>query len=371
MSIEPEYTAAVVGCGRIGYSLSLDVKREQPASHTAALTGNPRIKLVAGCDTNPDALDVWKKANPHAETFTSSEEMYENKVPDIVVIAVDEKNHLQESLLAMDAKPRLIILEKPVATNMKSAIKILNKSRESGVPVLVNHERRFSNDYLLAKKCMEKIGGLQSIRASLMSGMAVYNPAEEASGAYSLLHDGTHLADAVLFFLEHDSLSGLIQSGERERGLLWKALHLKSNKWQNTLLCNPTVTGVLRDEKKCVRQVSAHYSTEECPDVSLFVSGRSKYFGFEVEVTGTLGRITVGNGIFNVEAREESSLYTGFYSLGKNGEVKAPKKTGYFSNMVQNAVDFLDGKEKLYSTLQSGINALAVMEEIKDCLSKA
>ncbi len=370
MSTEPEYTAAILGCGRIGYSLALDAKREQPASHTSALNGNPRIRITSACDIDRKALDAWKNANPQAETFASSKELYAKNVPDIVVIAVDEKNHLDESLLAIEAKPKLIILEKPVATNMKSAMKILQKSREKNVPVLVNHERRFSNDYILAKQSMEKIGELQSIRASLMSGMAVYNPAEESSGAYSLLHDGTHLADAVLFFLENDGFSTVRQSYENERGLLWRALHLKNSRWQNSLLCNPVISGVYRDEKKCVRQMSAHYSTKECPDVNLFVSGRSKYFGFEIELTGTLGRITVGNGIFNVETREESSLYTGFYSLKKNDGIKAPKKTGYFSNMVQNAVDFLDGREKLRSSLESGINAQAVMEEIKDLLSK-
>ena len=87
-------------------------------------------------------------------------------------------------------------------------------------------------------------------------------------------------------------------------------------------------------------------------------------------MTGTTGRITIGNGIFRVETRAESSLYSGFYSLTQDLDVKPPLKTGYFSNMVQNAVDFLDGKAKLCSTLHSGINALAVMEEIKDALVK-
>ena len=47
---------------------------------------------------------------------------------------------------------------------------------------------------------------------------------------------------------------------------------------------------------------------------------------------------------------------------------KRPKKTLYFANMIQNAVDFLDGKEELRSTLQTGMNALAVLEEIKMAL---
>lgn len=41
------YTAAVVGTGRIGFSLGFDKKREQPASHTMALNENPRVKIIA------------------------------------------------------------------------------------------------------------------------------------------------------------------------------------------------------------------------------------------------------------------------------------------------------------------------------------
>ena len=57
------YTAAVIGCGRIGYSLGQDKKREQPASHTAALIENQRIKLIAGCDTDLSKAEEWHSAN--------------------------------------------------------------------------------------------------------------------------------------------------------------------------------------------------------------------------------------------------------------------------------------------------------------------
>ena len=53
------YTAALVGTGRIGFSLGLDKKREQPASHTMALLGNKRIKLIAAADTNEKNLTEW------------------------------------------------------------------------------------------------------------------------------------------------------------------------------------------------------------------------------------------------------------------------------------------------------------------------
>ena len=56
-----KYTAAVIGCGRIGYSLGLDKKREQPASHTMALKANKRIQIIAGCDKDINALNIWKR----------------------------------------------------------------------------------------------------------------------------------------------------------------------------------------------------------------------------------------------------------------------------------------------------------------------
>ena len=114
-----------------------------------------------------------------------------------------------------------------------------------------------------------------------------------------------------------------------------------------------------------MRQFNAHYATEKCPDVSIIMSGRSRFFGFEIDITGTEGKICIGNGFLKLYKREKSKLYSGFYSLQSDKEIKPIKKTLYFANMVKNAVDFLDGKQPLRSTLQNGINALVVLEEIK------
>ena len=55
------YKAVLIGAGRIGFSLGLDKKREQPASHTMALIKNRRISLTAAADKNPENLKKWKK----------------------------------------------------------------------------------------------------------------------------------------------------------------------------------------------------------------------------------------------------------------------------------------------------------------------
>lgn len=372
-----KYTAALVGLGRIGYSLGLDKKREQPASHTMALLNNPRINLIAGCDTDSIALSKWQDANKKAVGYSDSANLYARCRPDIVTVAVNENAHLKEAVESIHAKPKLVILEKPVALNLSEAEKIQQEAEKFQVPVLVNHERRFAEDFKLAKSYMKKIGEIQSIRAELCSSLCVYNPAEEKTGAYSLIHDGTHLVDAVLFFLEDDLPStlkkiSLENPSEKKGGLLSRASDLNNSekkiKTVNSLLRFPIVTGVFRDEEKNVRQFSAHYSTSKCPDVTIGISGRSRFFGFEISITGTEGRICIGNGYLKLYHREKSSLYSGFYSLLNDRSESLPKKTFYFSNMIQNAVDFLDGKANLRSTLQTGINALSVLEEIKEII---
>ncbi|WP_296664809.1 MULTISPECIES: Gfo/Idh/MocA family protein [unclassified Treponema] len=372
-----KYTAALVGLGRIGYSLGLDKKREQPASHTMALLNNPRINLIAGCDTDSIALSKWQDANKKAVGYSDSANLYARCRPDIVTVAVNENAHLKEAVEAIHAKPKLVILEKPVALNLSEAEKIQQAAKEFQVPVLVNHERRFAEDFKLAKSYMKKIGEIQSIRAELCSSLCVYNPAEEKTGAYSLIHDGTHLVDAVLFFLEDDLPStlkkiSLENPSEKKVGLLSRASGLNNSekkiKTVNSLLRFPIVTGVFHDEEKNVRQFSAHYSTSKCPDVTIGISGRSRFFGFEISITGTEGRVCIGNGYLKLYHREKSSLYSGFYSLLNDRSESLPKKTFYFSNMIQNAVDFLDGKANLRSTLQTGINALSVLEEIKEII---
>ena len=353
-----KHTAAVVGTGRIGWTLGFDKKREQPASHVMALKKNRRIKLIAGVDTNPKTLALFRQKNPLVHAYSSIDQLYQNCSPDIVVVAVNEDAHLDAALDVIAREPKLLILEKPVALNLKEAAKIKAAAKKHDVPILVNHERRFAYDYRTAAAYIATIGPLQSISAKLFSGMKLYDPAAEESGAYSLLHDGTHLVDIVLFLLE--SLEAAGANGGAAFG----------ESAARSVLKNPVVTGVYRDpkNKKIVRELCAHYTSKLCPEVSFFMSGRSRFFGFELDVIGTEGRVCIGNGYAKFYKRFESNLYTGFYSLSRDKKIVLPKKTGYFANMVQNAADFLDGKAPLMSNLQTGINALSVLEEIKAAL---
>lgn len=342
------FTAAVIGTGRIGFSLGFDRKREQPASHTMALNSNRRIRLIAGCDKDSSRLEKWRKANRKCRVYSESSQLFACEKPDIVVVSVNEDSHLETCLEAIRSKPRLVILEKPVALNFEEGKKIRFASESLGVPVMVNHERRFSEDYRFAKNHLDSVGKIMTLNARLDSGLRVYAPENEKDGGYSLLHDGTHLVDIVRFLLGQENVSGKD----------FEVIH------------TPRITSLVYDEEnpEILRNLSVNFESEVCPDVNLSFSGRSKYFGFEVDIIGTEGRIKIGNGIFEFLRAEESRLYSGFYSLSRNRKIRRFKKTRYFSNMVQNAVDFLDGKTPLFSGLCDGLADLKIIGEIKEAI---
>ena len=329
-----KYKTVLIGTGRIGFLLGFDKKREQPASHTMALLKNKKIELFAACDTDLERLKIWQKyVKRHGSeglVFESGRELYKNiKKIDIAVVAVNESAHLEECIRAIEARPKLVILEKPVALNSFEAQKIADCAEKNKVPVMVNHERRFDKNYALAMQWMEKIGKIQRVEAELDSGLRIYAKEFEKDGTYSLLHDGTHLVDIVRFLC-------------------------------GTELEKPVITGVFKDGKKIVRNFCAHYSF--CKSEKL-----GEIPEFRIEILGTEGKICIGNGIADFYLRKQSKLYTGFYSLEKQ-KARLPKKTQYFSGMVENAVDFLDGKMPLLSPLKEAVADLKVLEEIKEKL---
>ena len=70
MARKKKYTAALIGTGRIGFTLGFDRKREQPASHNMALCDNHRIRLVAACDSDPVKLKYYHRFMRRPQLFS-------------------------------------------------------------------------------------------------------------------------------------------------------------------------------------------------------------------------------------------------------------------------------------------------------------
>jgi len=330
-----KYKAVIIGTGRIGYLLQKDKKREQPASHSSALYKNKSIILKAGCDINRERLDLFKKDYPKANIYTDYIKMMETEKPDIVVIAVEEKKHAEITCNVIKYKPGIIILEKPAAAAIKDAFKINKASEQYKIPIIINHERRYSGDYKCVKEILRrnKLGGIHYIGASFWSNTRIFHKESLTNGDCSLIHDGTHLIDILHFLFEYD-------------------------------LKKPVIDKVVKNKKNEIRGLCLHYDIKGKSIIYIDLNGNKDYFGFEIEIRGEKGRIIIGNGYLKVYEAKPSPFYSDFYSLVKNKKIKRPKKTEYFSNMVQNCVDYLDRKDKIVSPLFEGVKTLKVLYEI-------
>ena len=347
-----KYRAAVVGLGRIGFEFALDRKREQPASHCAAYHRNPRTVLAAGVDTDLKRLEFFHHIFPKAATFSDLSQMFSECQPDIVSVSVSEESHLSVVQNVIAHKPHLVVLEKPVALNVEDGQQIIECAKNNNVPVLVNHNRRFADDYRQTKQLIDSgiLGDIHTCDAKLWAGSVIYSRSRFEHGECSLLHDGTHLLDILRYLF-----------GENFGSPNVTAVRTSERTTKNEQ------TGETVIETDLVRYLNIQYIFGQTV-VNVEISGEKKYFGFELDIIGSKGRVIVGNGYYKVYLAQKSPFYENFTSLVRQKQYHSFKKTHYFSNMVHNCADFLDGKAELVSTLEDGVGVLRDLTAIANAI---
>ena len=147
--------ALLVGLGQIGcgYDADLPFQWDQPSSsprtltHARALACHPSFELLAGVDPSPAARNRFARlygVSVH-DSVAAWRAAATGPDPDVVVVAVAPQLQpaLVEQLLSLIA-PRLLLLEKPVATSLDEALALERScARHPGMVVSVNYIRRY------------------------------------------------------------------------------------------------------------------------------------------------------------------------------------------------------------------------------------
>jgi len=318
---------AIVGLGRIASLLEEDSRREKPCTHAGAITANTDCVLVAGCDTNEERRELFA-GRWGVAAYADAEEMIRAQLPRILVIATHPDSHYYYCRLAATCRVPVVICEKPLADTLSAARKIA-AMESRGLTIITNHERRYSADYLAAKKILssEKLGRVISVRATLYMG-------QNKRLLDVFWHDGTHLADAIMF------LTGSV---------------LKHRKRWGAKLTAATGTAWL--EGKLIQPKRAAGS-KSVPVVMEVGAGRD-HLVFEIEFSCAKGRLRIGNGVFEIWESGESPYAEKFRSLKRTSEtLEGP--TGYFANMIADAVS--RAHEPGSEPVSSAATGLAVIE---------
>jgi len=316
--------AGIVGLGRIASLLEEDSLREKPCTHAGAIAANGNCALTSGCDTDEERRLLFAK-KWQVPVFADAAEMISTHKPQILVIATHPDSHYHYCLLASAMQVPVVICEKPLADNIKEARKIARLADRGSPIIITNHERRYSQDYIRAKEILKegKLGSLLCVRSVLYMG-------KTTRLVDALWHDGTHLADAIMF------LTDAILKHRRSWGA--KLSSRSGTAW---------LEGSLSKEKE-----------RPIPLLMEIGSGRD-HLVFEIGFSCEKGRLSIGNGVFEVLESVPSPYAEKFRSLKNTGEVFSGP-TGYFANMLKDAVACV--KDPSHSPSSKAVDGLRVID---------
>ncbi len=133
--------AAVVGVGNMG------------KNHARVYSDLKETKLVAVCDKNKNAKKI--AAQYKAEYFLDFEKMIQNENIDLVSVAVPTFKH-KDVVLPFLKQKIPVLLEKPLALNLKEAKTIISKAKKYKTKLMIGHIERFNPAIIELKKQLQK-----------------------------------------------------------------------------------------------------------------------------------------------------------------------------------------------------------------------
>lgn len=199
------YRAAIVGLTGIAASppsAAPDPVLGQIVSHSHAggYASVPNTEVIAVCDLVPALLDnfnqQWSGIIPPAKGYTDYRQMLAEQEIDLLSVVTSDNRHAQIVVDAVEAGVKGIYCEKPIATTLADADRMIAACEAHNVPILINHTRRWFPDFVEARRLVRSgaIGSLRRIVATLGGERAM------------LFRNGTHLVDTVCFFAESEPL---------------------------------------------------------------------------------------------------------------------------------------------------------------------
>ena len=296
------YRAVVIGAGDIGSGADGPDSSEF-LTHAHGIAENPSLELRALVDTDGERAEA-EAGRWNTNAYTDIEQMFAIEKPDIVVIATPDDTHTQmlEHVLTKDIK--LVVLEKPVATNDAEAERL--SKLQPGIPVVVNFRRRF--DPIV-------IGLADALRRGEHGHIL------SAHGTYvrGILHNGSHMLDLARL------LFGEIRSAA------------------------PDSSSVIHDFPEGLPTIGGTAVFERCPTFRLTAADGREKFIFELEIVTEKARF---------HFTDEGMKLTEQTVTGKAHTIKTGLDMA-FPALYAHVVAILEGKETSRSTLDNALKTHA------------
>ncbi len=322
------FNAAIIGFGDIGYYLSKDKKRKQTWSHFEAYELIKKTELKAIVEKNQKKIEFIKKNYPQISVFQNIEKLINSNLNiDIVSICTPTKTHFKILIKSLKLKPKIIICEKPICSSINEAKKIISIFKKKKIRVVVNHQRRFEKNFLIAKKIIEKkkIGKITNINGIYTS---------------KIVNIGTHLIDCIRMITKLEPTY---------------TYSIFKNKYDRK---DPSVSGILYFNNEITCSIQA-------------VGSKYKYI-FEIDIIGSKGRLRIINNGKKIEYFKfnKSKNFMKYDELFQK-KIDSDKQNDPMLELFKSTINAYKKNTKIYPDLNDGFKNLLIVDTmIKSAFQK-
>jgi len=176
------YRVGVIGSGGIGIQ------------HGEGVLGVDSAAVVACCDLLPETTDAFrehfKSEYPDIRAYRDYRDMLEVENLNVVTVATSDHRHADLVVDAANAGAKGIFCEKPIATTLEDADRMIEAAGRNGTVLSIDHTRRWQPIWRRAKELLDEgvIGPVQYVISTLGGPRAM------------LFRNGTHLIDAICYY---------------------------------------------------------------------------------------------------------------------------------------------------------------------------
>jgi len=316
------YTAAVIGLGNIGMCFDLKSKPAHILTHTKAYLTDKRFDLQAGVDINAGKRKTFESFSGKKAYASTDALCAVAQAPiDVISLCTPENVRLSEFKKLLPLKPRLVIIEKPIALSVEEAVEIRHLARRQGVRIFVNYIRRADPFFREVRRI---VGAGELGRPLLVS-------VRYSGGLYK---NASHFIDLMLYYFGEPRGLVRIKRKERKKG---------------DCDCSFTL---------CYDGFDVHFQD---------VSDRGYSTG-ELDFFFSAGRITVAD--FGARARVftcvDDPVFRGFTALRESPLRVGPQLHTYQRNVLEHVYRVLEGKENPVSDADSALATARLCARIDD-----
>jgi predicted dehydrogenase len=198
-----ELGIAIVGSGRIG------------TLRASLVAAHPTVNFLAVSDSDPSRARAL--AEKVGAQFHSGDNLEVISRPEVnaVIVSTSEHDHTLPVIQALEQR-KVVLVEKPIATNLQDADRIIRAAKQAKREVRVGYSRRFQRHYLLAKEQIAsgRLGEILSGTARIYNSRAqTFQILERSPEATPVLDSLTYYVDLICWFLGDNPPSEVVARG--------------------------------------------------------------------------------------------------------------------------------------------------------------